>query len=133
MINGVSQANCAYIPASNMVLPERKRSVAPRSLTGGTYYPETNYCENTGTVYFNLTLETGTSYRLRLVNSGTFLSTRFSIDGHNLTVVEVDGTSVEPLTVDGVNLGVAQRASVIVHLDQTVGIDWFEWLRRRSL
>ncbi len=122
MINGVSQANCAYIPASDSTLPERKRSVAPRSTTGGTFYPETNYCENNATEYYNLTLEAGTSYRLRLINSGTFLATRFSIDGHNLTVVEVDGTSIEPMTVSGVNLGVAQRASVIVHLDQTVGL-----------
>ncbi len=123
MINGVSQAMCAFIPASDSTLPERRkrrRDLAPRAGNTGTYYPQTNYCGTNATEMYNLTLPAGTSHRLRLINSGTFLATRFSIDGHNLTVVEVDGTSVEPVTVSGVNLAVAQRCSVIVHLDQQV-------------
>ncbi|KAF8553010.1 Cu-oxidase-domain-containing protein [Imleria badia] len=33
----------------------------------------------------------------------------FSIDGHNLTVIEVDGNYVEPYTVDSIHFHAAQR------------------------
>lgn len=124
MINGVSQARCAYLPASNLVIPERKRSLVDRSDTTGTYYPETNYCGNETTEYYNLTLVGNSTYRLRLINSGTLANTIFSIDNHNLTIIEVDGTSVEPVTTGSVNLAVAQRASVLVTLDQEPGAYW---------
>lgn len=124
-INGVSQATCAYIPSTTDVQPERrkKRALPPRSNNGGVYYPTTNYCGTEALEYYNLTLPANSTYRIRLINSGTFLGQRFSIDNHSLTVVEVDGISVEPQVVSAVNLGVAQRASVIVNLNQTVGVD----------
>lgn len=77
MINGVSQARCAYIPSTDSVLPERRRSLKraveplrPRANNDGTYYPETNYCGDVPTTYFNATLVGGKTYRLRLINSG---------------------------------------------------------------
>ena len=41
------------------------------------------------------------SYRLRLVNTGSFATTRFSVDNHPLTVIEADGTFVDPVVVAG--------------------------------
>lgn len=119
MINGVSQAKCAYLPASNAVRPERRRS-----LTEGTFYPETNDCGDIATDYFNLTLVANSTYRLRLINSGSLANVIFSIDGHNLTMIEVDGTSIEPVHAQSVELAVAQRASVLVTLDQKPGAYW---------
>lgn len=119
MINGVSQAMCAFIPASDSTRPERRRS-----LTEGAYYPQTNECGNLTTEYFNLTLEGDKTYRLRLINSGSLADTIFSIDGHNLTVIEVDGTEIEPYHTQALQLAVAQRASVLVTLNQTPGAYW---------
>lgn len=130
MINGVSQSTCAYIPASNTVQPERRRvrrdnELEERVVYGDLpVYDETNYCGNESTTYWNVTWEQGKTYRIRLVNSGTFVNTQFSIDSHPLTVIEADGTSVQPFTVDSVTLGVAQRYSVLVTLNQTAGAYW---------
>jgi iron transport multicopper oxidase len=38
-------------------------------------------------------------YRYRLINSACFAAYNFSIDGHDLTVIEIDGTETVPHTV----------------------------------
>ena len=38
----------------------------------------------------------------------------FTIDGHNMTIIEADGQTTEPLTVDFVQIFAAQRYSFIV-------------------
>ena len=38
----------------------------------------------------------------------------FSIDGHNMTVIEVDATNHEALTVDSLTIYAGQRYSFIV-------------------
>lgn len=48
----------------------------------------------------------------------------FSIDGHNLTVIEADGSYVEPYTVDSIQIHAAQRYSFILHADQRVDNYW---------
>jgi FtsP/CotA-like multicopper oxidase with cupredoxin domain len=80
-------------------------------------------------------------YRLRLINSGTFASIRFSIDGHPLRVVEADATPVVPfevagvlcclvtthpivISLEGITIAVAQRYSVLLNTNQTVGSYW---------
>jgi len=55
---------------------------------------------------------------------GSFSGMRFSIDNHTLTVVEADGTSVEPRVVQSLLVGVAQRYSVIVTLNQAAAAYW---------
>ena len=40
------------------------------------------------------------SYRFRLVSISCDPSYVFSIDGHQMTVIEVEGTNVQPLLVD---------------------------------
>ncbi|KAI0294020.1 Cupredoxin [Multifurca ochricompacta] len=65
------------------------------------------------------TVEHNQIYRLRLVNSGSFASIRFSIDNHPLTLIEADGTLLTPRQVAGVNIAVAQRYSP----------EWNFWIR----
>ena len=40
------------------------------------------------------------SYRFRVASLSCDPSFIFSIDGHNMTVIEVDGNNVEPLLID---------------------------------
>ena len=44
------------------------------------------------------------SYRFRLVSISCDPSFLFSIDGHQMTVIEVEGTNVQPVLVDGVSV-----------------------------
>ena len=141
MINGVSQAQCAFIPASDSTIPERRRDARKtlhspskrerkspdlfkRASNAGAYYPETNYCGNLSTAFFNLTLVANKTYRLRLVNSGTFVNSLFSIDNHTLTIIEADGVSTEPYNVSVIDIAVAQRYSALVTLDQAPAAYW---------
>jgi iron transport multicopper oxidase len=44
------------------------------------------------------------SYRLRLVSISCDPAYNFSIDGHQMSVIEVDGTNVQPLQVDSLEI-----------------------------
>ncbi|TRM67458.1 multicopper oxidase-domain-containing protein [Schizophyllum amplum] len=69
--------------------------------------------------FFTNDLEPSKTYRLRLINAGSHASIWFSVDGHTLTVVEVDGTPVEPQRVSSLLIHVAQRYSVLLTTDRT--------------
>lgn len=60
-------------------------------------------------------------HRFRLINAGALASIRFHLEGHRMTVIEADGTLVEPRQVDAVDVMVGQRYSVVVELDQAPG------------
>ena len=44
------------------------------------------------------------SYRLRLVSISCDPAYNFSIDGHQMSVIEVDGNNVQPLQVDSLEI-----------------------------
>ncbi|WFD34155.1 phospholipase C [Malassezia cuniculi] len=58
-------------------------------------------------------------YRLRIVNVGAISDMVFSVDGHTLTVIEADGTLVEPITVHRVPIAPGQRYSVLLNRVET--------------
>jgi len=49
--------------------------------------------------------------RLRFINLASFASFMVSLDGHDFTVIEVDGVLVHPFTVKRLNINIAQRYS----------------------
>ncbi|KAF2767382.1 FET Ferroxidase [Teratosphaeria nubilosa] len=59
----------------------------------------------------NLTIpiETGKTYFFRLTNIGAFAGQYFWIEGHNMTIIEVDGVYTEPAEADMIYLTAAQR------------------------
>ncbi|UNI13671.1 hypothetical protein JDV02_000393 [Purpureocillium takamizusanense] len=69
----------------------------------------------------------GKTHRLRLINSSAEGLQRFSIDGHNMTVIANDFVTVEPYTTNVVTLGVGQRADVLVTADGPA--DGAYWMR----
>ncbi|ORY66655.1 Cupredoxin [Leucosporidium creatinivorum] len=76
------------------------------------------------TAYSNYTLEANKTYRLRLANTGSFAASRFSVDGHILTVIEADGVPITPYEVSGLVIDVAQRYSVLLKTNRTTGAYW---------
>ena len=40
----------------------------------------------------------------------------FSVDGHNMTVIEADGIETQPVTVNAIQIFAAQRYSFVVSL-----------------
>ncbi|KAH8111779.1 laccase [Phellopilus nigrolimitatus] len=66
----------------------------------------------------------GQRYRFRIVSTSCSPAYNFSIDGHNMTIIETDGVETVPLTVDLLTIFPAQRYSVVVTADQPVDNYW---------
>jgi FtsP/CotA-like multicopper oxidase with cupredoxin domain len=69
-------------------------------------------------------VECGKRYRLRLVAMSCHANFVFSIDNHDLTVIEADGQETEPLLVDSIQMFAGQRYSVILNANQPADNYW---------
>ncbi|KAF1981647.1 multicopper oxidase [Aulographum hederae CBS 113979] len=58
--------------------------------------------------------QSGKKHLLRLINTGAEGTQKFSIDGHNMTIIANDFIPINPYETDVVTLGVGQRSDVIV-------------------
>ncbi|KAJ6582164.1 laccase 2 precursor [Mycena capillaripes] len=66
----------------------------------------------------------GKRYRFRLVAISCDPNYNFSIDGHSLTIIEVDGVNHKPLTVDSLQIFAGQRYSFVLRADQKADNYW---------
>nr|AAL89554.2 laccase [Trametes hirsuta] len=66
----------------------------------------------------------GKRYRFRLVSLSCNPNHTFSIDGHNLTIIEVDSVNSQPLEVDSIQIFAAQRYSFVLDANQAVDNYW---------
>ncbi|KAF6010029.1 hypothetical protein HII13_000808 [Brettanomyces bruxellensis] len=81
--------------------------------TGAEPIPQTLLFNNTLNGTWNV--KPDTTYLLRIINIGGFLSQYVWIEDHSFTVVAVDGVYVEPNETDYLYITVAQRYDVLVH------------------
>jgi len=65
--------------------------------------------------YTEFRLDPAKRARLRIVNVGAVADMTFSVDGHTLTVIEADGTLVQPMTVHRLPIAPGQRYSVVLN------------------
>ncbi|SPR00086.1 L-ascorbate oxidase [Plasmodiophora brassicae] len=66
-----------------------------------------------------VTVDPDRTYRLRIINAGGLGYFTFSIVGHPMTIVEVEGTITEPVVVDHLEINSGQRYSVLITTNQT--------------
>lgn len=64
-------------------------------------------------------VEPSRSYLFHIINIGAFAGSFVSFDGHDMTIVEIDGVYVKPQTTSQIFVTVAQRYSVIIHTKAT--------------
>lgn len=69
-------------------------------------------------------VEAGKTYRLRIIAGTELVGVNFAIEGHSMTVVEVEGTIVEPYEVQNLDIMPAQRYSVLITADQDPANYW---------
>lgn len=74
----------------------------------------------------------GSRTRLRLVNTALDTHFRFTIDGHNLTVIAADLVPIQPYSTDTLNIGIGQRYDVIVEANQDPGNYWLRAIPQSS-
>ncbi|KAH7177084.1 Cupredoxin [Dactylonectria macrodidyma] len=77
---------------------------------------------------FDVSFLSGTSYRMRLVNSAVDTHWKFSIDNHTIKVIASDLVPIKPYETTVLNLGMGQRYDIIVTADQGDVADNF-WMR----
>ncbi|KZP13896.1 multicopper oxidase [Athelia psychrophila] len=82
------------------------------------------YSGGPATTLSSIAVESGKRYRFRLINISCDPNYIFSIDGHNLTIIEADGIETEPLVVDEIQIFAGQRYSFILEANQTVDNYW---------
>lgn len=91
------------------------------STTFNSTFQQKNAPPCTGGQAYVTSIRPGTTMRLRLINHSSYLSYWFSIDGHPLTIVEIDGVEVEPIVSQGVHVNIGQRYSVIISATEKAG------------
>ncbi|KAI7905432.1 multicopper oxidase-domain-containing protein [Cokeromyces recurvatus] len=91
--------------------------------TGAEPVPQSGFLFNS--VNDSLSFEPGKTYRLRLINMSGFSMFYFSIDGHDMEVIELDGVETERHTVKSVFLTAAQRISVLVTAKNTTDTNYY--------
>ncbi|KAH7861844.1 hypothetical protein Vadar_031657 [Vaccinium darrowii] len=65
-----------------------------------------------------MTVVPGKTYRLRIGSLTSLSALSFEIEGHNLTVVEADGSNVEPFVVKNLFIYSGETYSVLIKADQ---------------
>ncbi|KAH9918575.1 laccase [Epithele typhae] len=75
-----------------------------------------------------ITVTQGKRYRFRLVSLSCDPNHTFSIDSHNMTVIEADAVNHSPLTVDEIQIFAGQRYSFVLTADQDVDNYWIRAL-----
>ncbi|KIK91567.1 laccase [Paxillus rubicundulus Ve08.2h10] len=66
----------------------------------------------------------GLRYRLRVLGLACDLTYNFTIDGHRMTIIEVEGNEVLPVEVDSIPIFAGQRYSVVITANQPVANYW---------
>ncbi|KAH9613087.1 hypothetical protein KSS87_001475 [Heliosperma pusillum] len=70
---------------------------------------------------FNLKVESGKTYMLRIINAALNEELFFKVAGHNLTVVEVDATYVKPFQTNTIIVAPGQTTNVLVKANKNIG------------
>jgi FtsP/CotA-like multicopper oxidase with cupredoxin domain len=73
-------------------------------------------------------VEYGKIYRLRLIAMSCHSNFVFSIDNHDLMVIEADAQLTEPLLVDSIQILSGQRYSIILHANRPADNYWIRSL-----
>jgi len=85
-------------------------------------YPQKVKKSETPTVF---EVEAGKTYRLRVINVASLLYTSLVIEGHTMTVVQVDGAYVEPFETSFLDLWNGQTYSILIKaIADTPGDFW---------
>ncbi|KAJ4474859.1 Cu-oxidase-domain-containing protein [Lentinula aciculospora] len=74
--------------------------------------------------FFVVNVVQGIRYRFRIINTSARNVFTMSIDSHNMTIIETDGTATSPMTVNSIDMLAGQRHSVVVEANQPVANYW---------
>ena len=65
--------------------------------------------DHAGCSRYNMTVEAGKTYRIRMINAGSLVFYTVCFAGHNVTIIAADSFPVTPLPVSCVDINLGQR------------------------
>ncbi|XVE99208.1 hypothetical protein REPUB_Repub03eG0177300 [Reevesia pubescens] len=77
-----------------------------------------SYLDDDSKAYESFTLTKGKTYRFRISNVGTVWSFNFRIQNHQMVLVETEGSYVNQITLDSLDIHIGQSYSVLVTANQ---------------
>ena len=80
--------------------------------TGAEIVPQNALLNDTQNL--TISIQPGKTYLFHVVNIGAFASQYLWFEGHNMTIVEVDGVVTEPAEASMIYLSAAQRCSFLI-------------------
>ncbi|EIW71885.1 multi-copper oxidase, partial [Tremella mesenterica DSM 1558] len=85
-------------------------------LHNNTYYPDAASINNGQATSDNASIEfvPGRKYRIRVINMSALAMFYLSMNGHEMSIIEMDGVEMQPYPIDMLTAAVAQRYSVLV-------------------
>jgi FtsP/CotA-like multicopper oxidase with cupredoxin domain len=95
----------------------------------------TNTYNDSGTTVgsrFETTFVSGTSYRLRLINTAADTHFKFSIDNHTFQVIATDFVPIVPYSANTISLSMGQRYDIIVTANATADNYWLRAIAQSS-
>ncbi|KAF7561130.1 hypothetical protein G7046_g3000 [Stylonectria norvegica] len=98
-----------YHDEMQVLIPQFLRKGNP---TGAEPVPQAALMNETQNL--KVAVQPSTTYLIRLINIGAFAGQYFWIEGHNLSIVEVDGVYTKPAEAHMIYLSAAQRCSFLV-------------------
>jgi len=69
-------------------------------------------------------VQPGKTYMFRMINVGAFAGQYIWFEGHNMTIVEVDGVYTQPAEAEMIYLSAAQRCSFMVTTKNDTGTNY---------
>ncbi|KAK0204374.1 laccase [Desarmillaria ectypa] len=75
-----------------------------------------------------ITVEQGKRYRFRMIDMACDAAFTFAIEGHTMTIIEVDGVNHQPYIVDQIQIFAGQRYSFVLNANQEVDNYWIRAL-----
>ncbi|THV50112.1 hypothetical protein BGAL_0164g00030 [Botrytis galanthina] len=101
------------------------QSMATGLINGTNVFGADGASNQTGS-RFSTSVESGKSYRFRLVNSAIDSQFKFSVDSHTMTVMAMDFVPIVPYQTEILNIAIGQRYDVVITANQaSVASDFF--------
>ncbi|KAF8511283.1 laccase [Hysterangium stoloniferum] len=69
----------------------------------------------------------GKRYRFRIINMSAIVPFNFTVEGHNVTVIEADGVNHRPYEVSSIGISAGQRYSVVLNATQPIRNYWIAY------
>ncbi|PCH44576.1 multicopper oxidase [Wolfiporia cocos MD-104 SS10] len=113
----ITLADWYHLPAVDVPIPANPDSVLINGLG--------RQSDDNSSALSVITVEQGKRYRMRLISMSCDPYFNFTIDSHNMTIIEADGQSTEALPgIDSIQIFAAQRYSFVLDANQPVGNYW---------